>query len=624
MASRWFRRRLSESLRDWDRRLVSTLPSGQGRFNAARSRSALKSSSLSLELSLDRLKAARLRWAARRSSLCSLDSLDRSKAARLRLAVRRSSLCSLVSLDRLTATPWRFLSSLPFVACPSRWSFKTFSRSPPNWRDPLSDMFSSNTSCSLSFDICLNVDDFSRHFCALTQKSHQCRIPMTSVLRATNKLRESSALPATMLRTSPSPSRWRHDSVPQTNSARAQPSPPPCSAPVPLHPDDVTTPCHKQTQESSTLPATMLRTSPSPSRWRHDSVPQTNSARAQPSPPPCSAPVPLHPDDVTTPCHKQTPRELSAPRHHAPQQSLSIPMTSRICATNKLRESSALPATMLRTSPSPSRWRHDSVPQTNSRELNPPRHHAPHQSLSIPMTSRLRATNKLRESSTLPATMLRTSPSPSRWRHDSVPQTNSRELNPPRHHAPHQSLSIPMTSRLRATNKLRESSALPATMLRTSPSPSRWRHDSVPQTNSARAQPSPPPCSATVPLHPDDVTTPCHKQTPRELSAPRHHAPQQSLSIPMTSRICATNKLRESSALPATMLRTSPSPSRWRHDSVPQTNSARGQPSPPPCSATVPLHPDDVTTPCHKQTPLTRVPNISPLTRGKNHEWKQT
>ena len=119
-----------------------------------------------------------------------------------------------------------------------------------------------------------------------------------------------------------------------------------------------------------------------------------------------------------------------------------------------------------------------------------------------------------------------------------------RELSAPRHHAPHKSLSIPMTSRLRDTNKLRESSALPATMLRTSPSPSRWRHDSVPQTNSARAQPSPSPCSAPVPLHPDDVMTPCHKQTPRELSPPRHHAPHQSLSIPMTSRLRATNKLR--------------------------------------------------------------------------------
>ena len=147
----------------------------------------------------------------------------------------------------------------------------------------------------------------------------------------------------------------------------------------------------------------------------------------------------------------------------------------------------------------------------------------------------------------------------------------------------------------------------------------------MPQTNSARAQRSPPPCSAPVPLHPDDVTTPCHKQTPRELSAPRHHAPHQSLSIPMTSQSRATNKLRERSALPATMLRTSPSPSRWRHDSVPQTNSARAQRSPPPCAAPVPLHPDDVTIPCHKQTPRelspprharTRVPNISPLTRG--------
>ena len=123
---------------------------------------------------------------------------------------------------------------------------------------------------SLSFEICLNVDltksdDFSRHFCALTQKSRQCRILMTS------------------------------------------------------------------------------------------SGPHTNSARTQHSTPPCSAPVPLHLDDVTTPCHKQTPRDLSPPRHHAPHQSLSIPMTSRLRATNKLRETSALPATMLRTSPSPSR-----------------------------------------------------------------------------------------------------------------------------------------------------------------------------------------------------------------------------------------------------------------------------
>ena len=44
---------------------------------AARSRLALKRSSLSFEHSLDTLTAARLRWAARRSSLCSLSSLDR-------------------------------------------------------------------------------------------------------------------------------------------------------------------------------------------------------------------------------------------------------------------------------------------------------------------------------------------------------------------------------------------------------------------------------------------------------------------------------------------------------------------------------------------------------------------
>ena len=46
----------------------------------------------------------------------------------------------------------------------------------------------------------------------------------------------------------------------------------------------------------------------------------------------------------STPWHKQTPRELSAPRHHAPHQFLSIPMTSVLRGTNTLRESSALPA----------------------------------------------------------------------------------------------------------------------------------------------------------------------------------------------------------------------------------------------------------------------------------------
>ena len=200
---------------------------------------------------------------------------------------------------------------------------------------------------------------------------------------------------------------------------------------------------------------------------------QTNSARAQRCPPPCSAPVPLHPDDVTTPCHKQTPRELSAPRNDAPHQSLSLPMTSRLRAqTNSVRAQRSPPPCSAPVPPHP-----DDV--------------------------------------TTPC-------------HKQTP----RELSAPRNDAPHQSLSLPMTSRLRA------------------------------QTNSARAQRSPPPCSAPVPLHPDDVTTPCHKQTPRELSAPRNHAPHQSLSIPMTSRLRDTNKLRESSAFPATMLRTSPSPSR--------------------------------------------------------------
>ena len=161
MAARWqswFRRRLSESLRDWACWLVS-IPS----INTARSPRSFFSSLFS--------------WA---------------------------------SLDRLAATPWRFLSSLiRFVARRSRWSFKPFSRSPSNSRDPFSD-FSLSTSCSLTFNICLNVDTkisskmphpddvSSRGTNRQTPRElstpphhpapHQSlRNPMTSVVRGTNK-----------------------------------------------------------------------------------------------------------------------------------------------------------------------------------------------------------------------------------------------------------------------------------------------------------------------------------------------------------------------------------------------------------------------------------------------------
>ena len=71
------------SLRTRQRYYDAGFPRSDGRLvvwacsAAARSRLALKRSSLSFEHSLDTLTAARLRWSARRSSLCSLSSLDR-------------------------------------------------------------------------------------------------------------------------------------------------------------------------------------------------------------------------------------------------------------------------------------------------------------------------------------------------------------------------------------------------------------------------------------------------------------------------------------------------------------------------------------------------------------------
>ena len=146
------------------------------------------------------------------------------------------------------------------------------------------------------------------------------------------------------------------------------------------------------------------------------------------------------------------------------------------------------------------------------------------------------------------------------------------------------SCSAPVAPRpgIRATDILRESSALLASQLRTSPSPTR---------------------------------NPCHRYTPRKFSASRLPAPHQSLpdqeSVPQTYSakaqlftppwsapvpprplIRATDILRESSALAAFLFRTSPSPTR---------------------------------NPCHRYTPRklsapdhaqTRVPSISPLTRG--------
>ena len=384
---------------------------------------------------------------------------------------------------------------------------------------------------------------------------------------------------------------------------------PPGSAPVPPRPGIRATDILR---ESSALPASRLRTSPSPTR---------------------------------NPCHRYTPRKLSASRLPAPHQSLpdqesvpqiysakaqrfsppgSAPVPPRpgIRATDILRESSALPASRLRTSPSPTR---NPCHRYTPRKLSASRLPAPHQSLpdqesvpqiysakaqrfsppgSAPVPPRpgIRATDILRESSALLASRLRTSPSPTR---NPCHRYTPRKLSASRLPAPHQSLpdqesvpqiysakaqrspppgSAPVPPRpgIRATDILRESSALLASRLRTSPSPTR---------------------------------NPCHRYTSRKLSASRLPAPHQflpdqesvpqiysakaqrfsppgSAPVPPRREIRATDILRESSVLLASRLRTSPSPTR---------------------------------NPCHRYTPRklsaprhaqTRVPSISPLTRG--------
>ena len=153
--------------------------------------------------------------------------------------------------------------------------------------------------------------------------------------------------------------------VPQIYSAKAQRSPPPGSAPVPPRPGIRATDILR---ESSALLASLLRTSPSPTR---------------------------------NPCHRYTPRKLSASRLPAPHQSLpdqesvpqiysakaqrfsppgSAPVPPRpgIRATDILRESSALPASRLRTSPSPTR---NPCHRYTPRKLSASRLPAPHQSL---------------------------------------------------------------------------------------------------------------------------------------------------------------------------------------------------------------------------------------------------
>ena len=479
-------------------------------------------------------------------------------------------------------------------------------------------------------------------------------VPPRRGIRATDILRESSALLASRLRTSPSPTRnpcHRYtprklsasrlpaphqslpdqESVPQIYSAKAQRFSPPGSAPVPPRPGIRATDILR---ESSALLASRLRTSPSPTR---------------------------------NPCHRYTPRKLSASRLPAPHQSLPdqesvpqiysvkaqrfsppdfapVPPRRGIRATDILRESSALLASRLRTSPSPTR---NPCHRYTPRKLSASRLPAPHQSLpdqesvpqiysakaqrfsppgSAPVPPRpgIRATDILRESSALLASRLRTSTSTTR---NPCHRYTPRKLSASRLPAPHQSLpdqesvpqiysakaqrfsppgSAPVPPRpgIRATDILRESSALLASRLRTSPSPTR---------------------------------NPCHRYSPRKLSASRLPAPHQSLpdqesvpqifsakaqrfsppgSAPVPPRpgIRATDILRESSALLASRLRTSTSTTRnpcHRYtprklsasrlpaphqslpdqESVPQIYSAKAQRFSPPGSAPVPPRP---------------------------------
>ena len=222
---------------------------------------------------------------------------------------------------------------------------------PANSRDPFSHIFSLNTPhqslsetqtnilreisalratllpISLERDWCETQTNILRESSALRPTLLPTSIERDWCEAQTNILRESSALRPTLLPTSLE----RDWCEAQTNILREISALRATLLPTSLERDW----CETQTnilRESSALRSTLLRTSPSP---RHK---QIYSARAQRSAPRYSAPVPLRGTN------KYTPRELSAPPHATPHQSLSE------AQTNILRESSALRATLLPTS----------------------------------------------------------------------------------------------------------------------------------------------------------------------------------------------------------------------------------------------------------------------------------
>ena len=400
---------------------------------------------------------------------------------------------------------------------------------------------------------CLNLIKLTKFPATFARRWHKnpaktAASPMPSVLPGQTKSDlERSALPATVLRTSPSPT----SPDKQSPTSNIRPCPPRSSAPVPpRHPRT-----NKVRPRTPGPAATVLRTNLS----RHS---RTNKVR---------------------------PRTFGPARHGPPHQSLpDIPGQ-----TKSDLEHSALPATVLRTSPSPT------SPDKQSPTSNawPCRHGPPHQSLPT-FPDKQSPTSNIR-----PCAPRSSASVPSR--HPRTNKVRPRTFGPARHGPPHQSLpDIPGQ-----TKSDLERLALPATVLRTSPFPT----SPDKQSPTSNAWPCPPRSSAPVPSrHPRT-----NKVRPRTLGPARHGPPHQSLpDIPGQ-----TKSDLEHSALPATVLRTSPSPTSPDK----QSPTSNAWPCPPRSSA--PISPRQNRTNKVRIRMLgaarlarTRVPNISPLTRG-NYIW---